>query len=263
MSQNSNPPVADKKQAPKTWSWIIVYPLWVLAIFYGVQVILSGLKIGDAITIPGLLELLVKLGVPFDAINASVLQAILTAVVFTAVVSLVLWLPKFFKKDDVTKEELGLTRPLSWLDLGIGPLAFIPYVMISGLALWAIDQLIPGFDLTEKQDVGFDAVTTQANYLFAFVTLVVVAPLAEELLFRGYLYGKLRQYGVAVAMITTSLTFAFLHGQWNVALDVFVLSLVLCSLREMTGSIWAGVVLHMTKNSVAFFYLFIAPVLIH
>ncbi|RYZ49901.1 MAG: CPBP family intramembrane metalloprotease, partial [Sphingobacteriales bacterium] len=60
--------------------------------------------------------------------------------------------------------------------------------------------------------------------------------------------------------IVTSIVFGAIHGQWNVAVDVFALSLILCSLREITGSIWAGVLLHMLKNGIAFYFLFIGPV---
>ena len=54
-----------------------------------------------------------------------------------------------------------------------------------------------------------------------------------------------------------SALFGVAHGQWNVGLDVFVLSMVACGLREATGSIWAGIVLHMIKNMVAFMATFV------
>ena len=58
-------------------------------------------------------------------------------------------------------------------------------------------------------------------------------------------------------MILTSIVFAFLHGQWNVAVTVFALSLILCSMREITGTIWSGVLLHMLSNGIAFYLLYI------
>jgi len=64
-----------------------------------------------------------------------------------------------------------------------------------------------------------------------------------------------------VAALVTSLVFAAVHGQWNVAIDTFALSLVLCALREVTGTIWAGILLHMFKNAIAFYVLFIYPVM--
>jgi membrane protease YdiL (CAAX protease family) len=53
--------------------------------------------------------------------------------------------------------------------------------------------------------------------------------------------------------------FGAVHGQWNVAIDVFSLSLIMCGLREITGNIWAGALLHMLKNGLAFYILFINP----
>jgi membrane protease YdiL (CAAX protease family) len=114
----------------------------------------------------------------------------------------------------------------------------------------------------QAQETGFQRLTQYYEYALAFVTLIIVAPLAEEILFRGFLYGKLRKrMPLWVAMLITSALFGLIHGQWNVGLDVFALSIVLCSLREITGSIWAGILLHMIKNSIAFFIIFIAPML--
>ena len=44
------------------------------------------------------------------------------------------------------------------------------------------------------------------------------------------------------------------------AIDTFVLSLFLVGLRERTRGIWAGMVLHASKNFIAFYYLFIRHV---
>jgi membrane protease YdiL (CAAX protease family) len=97
----------------------------------------------------------------------------------------------------------------------------------------------------------------------AFVTLVVVAPIAEEIIFRGYMYGKLKKFvPIWVAILATSLLFGAVHGAWNLAIDTFALSIVLCSLREFTGNIWASILLHMVKNGIAFYILFIYPTLL-
>ncbi len=80
---------------------------------------------------------------------------------------------------------------------------------------------------------------------------------------RGYLFGKLRrESGFWLSAVITSAVFGFVHLQWNVGVDVFALSLVLCFLREKTGAIWAGMILHMLKNSVAYVLLFLQPELL-
>ena len=95
--------------------------------------------------------------------------------------------------------------------------------------------------------------------------LVVVAPVVEELIFRGWLYGKMREathgkfrtwVAIGLPMLLVSLLFGLVHGQWNVGVVVFAMSLVMCALREITGTIYAGMLVHMLKNAVAFMLLF-------
>lgn len=59
------------------------------------------------------------------------------------------------------------------------------------------------------------------------------------------------------AAIFTSGTFGLVHGQWNVAIDTFVLSMVMIFLYEKTKNLWACVFLHGLKNLVAFLALFV------
>lgn len=93
------------------------------------------------------------------------------------------------------------------------------------------------------------------------LALVIIAPIAEEIIMRGWLYGKLRsRLKVPLAILLVSIVFAFLHGQWNVGVGVFVLSLVLCGLREITGTIWSGILLHIISNGIAFYLLYIAVI---
>ena len=102
--------------------------------------------------------------------------------------------------------------------------------------------------------------------MLAFLTLVVVAPIAEELIFRGYLYGKMREkfsqvtseiWSVIISALLVSVVFGIIHMQWNVGVNVFAMSLVACALREYTGTIYAGILLHMIKNGLAFYFLFV------
>ena len=47
--------------------------------------------------------------------------------------------------------------------------------------------------------------------------------------------------------------------QWAVMIDTFVLSLVMCVMREHTGAIWITILMHMAKNGLAFYLLFVNP----
>lgn len=236
----------------RRWGMLLGLPLWVLISFVTAQMIVSGL-----------LWLLMQLGVSLAHVNSAVLDTMIAALVYILTLVLVVGVPWRLKRSDTSLRELGVARLPSWTDIGTAPLVFAGYIVLSGALAYLISHLVPVFDVTQAQDVGFTSLSRGYEYMLAFLTLVVLAPIAEETIFRGYLFGKLRRYvPVWGAIVMTSLLFGALHLpaehlQWNVALDTFVLSLVLCSLRQMTGSIWAGVLIHMMKNGLAFYILFI------
>lgn len=159
---------------------------------------------------------------------------------------------------------LGLRLPRladgGWALIGFGAY-FAAYIIV----VIAISQLVPSLDLDQEQDVGFNNVISNVDLMLTFASLVIIVPFAEEFLFRGFLYSGLRKsLALVPAVIVTSLIFAIGHLPtgvggllWIGALDTFVLSVVLCSLREKTGSIWAGVLVHAIKNSIAFIALYI------
>ena len=170
------------------------------------------------------------------------------------------------KKAEIAEERrtIGLSGWPTWTDIGLAPVGFIVYLLLAA-GLVAIFNLFPWFNSGEAQNVGFDYYVSGFDRVLAFLTLVVVAPVAEEVIFRGWLYGKMREkiaaeYSNAISIIVSSLlvslVFGIVHLQWNVGVNVFALSIVLCSLREITGTIYAGILLHMLKNGVAFWLLY-------
>ncbi|MFI5212733.1 MAG: CPBP family intramembrane glutamic endopeptidase [Candidatus Saccharimonadales bacterium] len=234
-------------------------PAWVLFGFVAAQMLLLGIIVG-----------LQAVGLPLKSINPTIFNTIIAAAVYVLSLGIVIGVPWLVKKRRTSRAELGLHRLPSWTDILLAPAGFVVYLIASGVLVYLATQYLPGFNATQAQEVGFDHLTQRYELVLAFITLVIIAPVAEETLFRGYLYGKLRTIApVWVAVLITSVLFAALHLpgnnalQWNVAVDVFALSLVLCSLREVSGSIWAGVLLHMMKNGLAFYLLFINPTLLH
>ena len=62
---------------------------------------------------------------------------------------------------------------------------------------------------------------------------------------------------MTISILLVSLLFGVVHMQWNVGVNVFALSVVLCGMREITGTIYAGILTHMLKNGIAFFLLYV------
>ena len=165
----------------------------------------------------------------------------------------------------VSREELGLRDLPTWTDIGLGPVGFIASTILAA-GLVGLFSLFPWFNAEEAQDVGFSLFMNGGDRVIAFLTLVVIAPIAEEIIFRGWLYGKIRalfhnkmpeQYCTLLSIFIVSLLFGIVHLQWNVGVNVFALSVVLCALREITGTIYAGILTHMIKNGVAFYLIYV------
>jgi hypothetical protein len=93
------------------------------------------------------------------------------------------------------------------------------------------------------------------NLCLAFV-LVILAPIMEESIFRGYLFKAWRntRLGLIGTLTLTSLIFALIHGAqytWPLIAFLFVLSLLLGYAREKTGSIFTSIILHSVNNLVS------------
>jgi uncharacterized protein len=91
---------------------------------------------------------------------------------------------------------------------------------------------------------------------------VTLAPLMEELFFRGFLYPVLaRSLGLPGAVFLTSLAFALLHGgqlmfSWGPVLIIFLVGLVLTMVRAKKNSVAASLIIHMAYNGTIFVAMF-------
>ena len=88
-------------------------------------------------------------------------------------------------------------------------------------------------------------------FVLSFVALVLVAPVVEELTFRGLGYSLLRPFGARVAIIGTAVPFGLMHG-FVLALPVFVVvGLSLAWVRTRTGSVYPAMLMHGAFNGAA------------
>jgi uncharacterized protein len=82
----------------------------------------------------------------------------------------------------------------------------------------------------------------------------VCAPLGEEFLFRGYIFGALRSNGFWPAALLTGLMFGLVHVLGSpiaFILPLAALGALLCWIREKTGSLYPGIALHCINNTIA------------
>jgi hypothetical protein len=97
-----------------------------------------------------------------------------------------------------------------------------------------------------------------ATLLLLLVIAVLLAPLLEEVLFRGLLFPALRRrLRFWPAAVLTTLMFTGLHftqtgTYWPAVEGIFICGMALAWLRERTGSLWPSVAFHMGFNSTPF-----------
>lgn len=171
----------------------------------------------------------------------------------------------FLKKFKSNFNLIGLRKP-RWRDLGLGLLLAPLYYGLFVAAVAIVSRIFHSLDINQAQNIGFNGVHNIAQLAVTFISLVVLAPLVEEIMVRGFLYSSFRKAMPKVAaMLVTSLIFAAAHlpeggaagPLYIAAVDTFILSLVLVYLREKTGSLWASITLHALKNGVAFLALYV------
>jgi membrane protease YdiL (CAAX protease family) len=180
------------------------------------------------------------------------IQTFLITAIFEAITIATIYI--FVRAYGFSLRDLGLVK-FKPNDLWLVLLGFGIY-FVASIAISSIVQMFIGFDQNQPQEIGFTN-PVGLELVLVFLVLVVLAPLAEELLFRGFIFkGMRKRLSFWWAAIITSALFALIHWQINVGLDVFALSLVLCWLRERTGSLWPSIMLHATKNGLAFLLLF-------
>jgi len=258
--------VVPKKQGWRTFWGVLLMLAWAIA-----SIIASQLVVGWT--------MIWMMGV--EGFSQPMAQAIYNALSYILAMGMIIWVPTNMeikwetiegtgkkkvrvsgrKTSGTTREILGLQGWPTWTDIGLAPVGFIVSLILAA-GLVYVFSLFPWFDAGQAQAVGFDYSVVGAERLIAFVALVVIAPIAEEIIFRGWIYGKLREKASIVpAALLTSLVFGIVHMQWNVGVNVFAMSLVLCALREITGTVYAGILVHMIKNGVAFYLLYVLGVM--
>lgn len=263
QSKKKHPSGASKPHVPlaKRFVYGIGFSVWVVAAFAGAQLLILAA-----------LTLLAQAGISLPvSLNQTVLQTIVSVVVYALTITIAAGVPWLVFRQKLRLKDVGLAQTLPrWRDIGLAPVMFVGSMIATGIVMYLASLLPLGIDLDAKQQVGFENLTQRYEMLLAFFTLVVLAPICEELLFRGYLYGRIRQYYSALwTIVLTSLVFGAMHVyagpglplQWNVMIGTAVLAVFIGILREYTGSIWAGILVHMLKNGVAFFILFVLPII--
>jgi membrane protease YdiL (CAAX protease family) len=150
-------------------------------------------------------------------------------------------------------------RKGSWRSLGFQK--FKPETLGLGCGLMLIGFFITFVHNSILVQLGFeiqaDTITDLFNVLdtpiWLILTGVIVAPLAEEIFFRGFLFQGFRQrYGWEKAALLSAAIFSLGHMDPASLIPTFVLGLIFAYLYQRSNSIWPGMIMHFLTNAFSF-----------
>ncbi|MGH3128092.1 MAG: CPBP family glutamic-type intramembrane protease [Gaiellaceae bacterium] len=151
------------------------------------------------------------------------------------------------------RELFALRRPRSWKRaIGLAAACLVA-IYLASLAYTGLLSLLGDFDPTEEQGLvpdGWDS-SRAAPFVAFFLAVTLLAPIVEELTYRGLGFSLLAPYGVVLAIVVTGSLFGLTHGLL-IGLPVLAFfGIVVGWLRAKTDSVYPGMLLHATFNAVA------------
>ncbi len=172
----------------------------------------------------------------------------------------ILFVGFFIREHDVSwSDSFGFNQqwPRALLFGVLLTLVFLPV----GLALQqASASLMTRVDVEPVEQQAVQTLRTADSWLSRAVLAVVaigLAPVGEEILFRGILYPAVKQAGFRhLALWGSSVLFAVIHGNLATLLPLFVLSVALTLLYEWTNNLLAPIVAHALFNGINFVRLY-------
>ena len=99
------------------------------------------------------------------------------------------------------------------------------------------------------------------GYILLIIAIAIIAPIGEELLFRGFLQQFLEQHwkDITKAILITSLFFSIIHMNPYWFIQIYILGIMLGFLSWKTNSIFPPLILHALNNGTALLFSFLEP----
>lgn len=169
-----------------------------------------------------------------------------------------LWLSSQMKPLGLDLSAIGLRGRGWWKEVGWGVVGYLTaFPWIAG-ALFLFALFLKNFDLPRPYHPIQDALERSPSavmLIFLFLLAAILAPVMEEIFFRGMLHGALRRWwGPLVGAVLSATFFALLHPQAATlpifGVPIFLLGVLFSCLYELRGSLLPNIVAHGINNAV-------------
>lgn len=133
----------------------------------------------------------------------------------------------------------GIVKGLAWSAcFGAAASAIIPILWMAGLNVFDFFRI--------------DYVRSYNEILWFYAAAGIAGPVAEEIFFRGIVFGYFRKYGFIPAVIVSTFFFVSAHTSAGIPLPQIAGGLVFACLYEKTGSLVTSMIVHISGNAAMF-----------
>lgn len=147
----------------------------------------------------------------------------------------------------------GFLKAPLWRAIPLGLLVIILFMPVCEVLQMASVEALTraGIHIEPQMAVEeFSKAETLFGKVYLAVFAILIAPLAEEVLFRGIIYRALRDFGFPkLAFWVSALLFALIHQSLAIFLPIFVLGLIFAWLYEKTGNLLSSITAHAAFNA--------------
>ena len=216
----------------KKFIWQIIYPL---LIFFGVEFLIELIvaifylipKIKESINIDEFMKLTTEF-IHANSLYISIVRGVILIPLFAFIM-------KNDAKNNVTYNKWTL-------------LLFIPIGLCAAIGFNGIIS-ISGIEKFSKEYKRISEVVYNGNIFVQIFAAAIIAPIMEELLFRGLIYNRLKcKFKIVWSILFSSIIFGVIHGNIVQFIYAFLLGILLAYIYERYKTIWAPIIMHITAN---------------
>jgi hypothetical protein len=214
-----------------------------------VTLVLGGLSLALVRVLPGV------------AANADSLALNLGAGGVIYLITLVAVFAVIVRRRRGTWHEIGFRRTSPWWALLVVGI-FIVQLLSVATANILVQQITGPFTNPQIEKLIDERGFSWLNFVVVFTVGAIIAPVVEELTFRGLLYQWLRKHtGVLLPVLLSGALFSVVHFIPQLFLGLFLVGVILALAFEWSQSLWVTIALHMMQNSLAIIAIYAAQAL--
>lgn len=213
-----------------------------LLFYFGIQLIV-GFAFGILVTV----YMMLSGNADLTALESDLMEYTTIIVLISNTLSLLfIWLFFIIRKKrllaEVQLRKCSVKQLVAVVLLGLG---------FSNVLSWVIEMIPFPENLVESFVTSHDALSI-GNPIINFISVVIVAPVFEEIFFRGLIYTRLKSgMPTVIAAVFSAVVFGVMHGEIIWMLYAFVVGLMLVWVFEKTKSLLACIVMHVANNGLS------------